>query len=73
MYEQVGKIFITICPRELHVLVCKPVAEGNYKRVYDKCKTLWLYWPNFLKQTTDKDMIMCACDKYQDVNDLHAG
>ena len=60
--------------------MCKEVKDGGYKRARNlngkvrfSLTTIRTYWPNWLKQMSNADMNMCACETCQNMDDLHAG
>ena len=78
IYQCTRTKLITIGPKELHVLMCKPVKDGGYKDAYDKngdvkfsLTTLETYWPVHLKKMSKNDMNMCACAICQNMDGLH--
>ena len=79
VYEKIRKILISVCPRQLHVLMCSDhEKDGGYKGARDhqgnvrfSLKTIRTYWPNWLRIMDDADMNMCACETCQTMDDLH--
>ena len=77
-YKEIRVILISICPRELHVLMCKPVSKGGYSGAHDgkgnvmfSEMTLRHYWPNYLKVMTEADILVCGCETCITSDDLH--
>ena len=78
LYKMIRVILISICPRELHVLMIKPVKEGGFEGAYDQLgnvmysiMTLWHYWFNWRRVMTEADMSVCACKCCTTTDDLH--
>ena len=81
LYKKIREILISVCPRQLHVLMCNdPEKEGGYKGARDHqgnvrflLETIPTYWPIWLKIMNDADMNMCACQTFQIMDNLHTG
>ena len=78
IYQNRRKILIDCSVQRLHVLMCKTVDKGGFKRAHAANgdirfseMTLRTYWPNWLKIMTDQDRNMCACKTCQTMNDLY--
>ena len=78
LYKMIRIILMSICPRELHVLMIKPVKEGGFEGAYDQLgnvmysiMTLWHYWFNWRRVMTEADMSVCACKCCTTKDDLH--
>ena len=74
----VCKILITVCAREPHLFMLKPVEEGGFTEGRDNNglvrfseKTLRTYWPNWLKAMTDADKAICGCSTCCDTDDIN--
>ena len=82
----VQKVLITVCARELHLLMVKPEAQGGFagahepdgsintdgsRRVRFSENTIRHYWPNWLKVMTDADKVVCGCSTCCDTDDVN--
>ena len=82
-YVTIRQVFITVGLRKLHLLMMKPTNEGGYKDVWHILEdgsrvsrffknTLRHYWPNYLKEMSDADKVICGCSFCLDTDDVVA-
>ena len=77
-YERKQKVLNAISKPKTHVLLCSKVENGGYEFAWDKegnvCFSLSAmrkYWPNWVVEMNEAQMIMCACEICQIMNDAH--
>ena len=78
LYKMIRIILMSICPRELHVLMMKPVKEGEFEGSHGRLTnvmysiiTLRHYWHNWLRVMARADMSVCPCKCCTMTDDLH--
>ena len=79
-FVRIRIVLITVCARELHLLMVRPIYGGGFKNAYEQDdsgrvrfseNTLCTYWPNWLQLMTDADKIMCGCETCCSMDDIH--
>ena len=75
---RIQRVLTSLNAHELHILMVKPKnkggCEGGWKDGVvqfseDKIRS---YWPNWLQEMSDGDMMMCRCETCCATDDLHA-
>ena len=80
-YLMIRKIFITVGLRELHLLMMKDKKYGGYEKAWQEQpdgsriarfskNSLRHYWPNWLKEMSDEDKVICGCSTCLDADDM---
>ena len=72
IYQRKQKVLNAISKPKTHVLMCSPVENGGYEFVLDKegkvrfsLSAMKKYWPNWVVEMNEAQMIMCACETCQ--------
>ncbi|EJK47945.1 hypothetical protein THAOC_33300, partial [Thalassiosira oceanica] len=78
IYKRKSKILTTLNAREMHIQMLKPESNGGFAGAYDShgnirfsVNSIIHYWPNWLKQMTDADKVMCGCETCLSTDDIH--
>ena len=75
----IQRVLISVCPRQLHVLMLKSETEGGYPAARDprtnevcySLSTIVAYWPNWLTVMNNSHMSVCACKTCTETDGLH--